>query len=46
MGAVIEDTREPILVLEYMARGSLEDGLLANATIAIDADLIIPIIRE
>jgi serine/threonine protein kinase len=45
MGAVINQKEEPMLVMEFMQYGSLYD-LLHNDTIAIDGELIFPILQD
>ena len=45
MGAVIGKSAEPMLVMEYMDHGSLND-LLKNDTIVIDGEVILPILRD
>ena len=44
-GAVIGNKEEPMLVMEYMDYGSLHD-LLKNNTMAIDGEIILPILRD
>ena len=45
MGSVIDTKEEPLLIMEYMDNGSLYD-LLHNASIAIDGELIFPILSD
>lgn len=47
MGAVNGNgpTKEPLLVMEYMVHGSLHD-VLHNETAAVEADLLLPILRD
>jgi len=45
MGSVIDTKEEPLLIMEYMENGSLYD-LLHNASIAIDGELIFPILQD
>lgn len=45
MGSVIDQREEPMLVMEYMENGSLYD-LLHNASIAVDGELIFPILQD
>lgn len=45
MGAVISKRSEPMLVMELMEHGSLYD-LLHNETLAIDAEWVLPILRD
>ncbi|KAI2505827.1 guanylate cyclase [Fragilaria crotonensis] len=45
MGAVINKKEDLMLILEYMDHGSLHN-LLHNETMAIDADIILPILRD
>jgi serine/threonine protein kinase len=45
MGAVIESTDTPMLVLEYMDHGSLYD-ILHNETMVLDGDVVLPILRD
>lgn len=45
MGAVIDTTLEPMLIMEYMDFGSLHD-LLHNETITLDGDLLLPIVKD
>ena len=44
-GAVVEKRRDPLLVMEFMDRGSLSD-LLHNETVDIDGEQILPILRD
>lgn len=44
MGAVISDS-DPLLVMECMDHGSLYD-LLHNQTIAIEGEMVLPILRD
>jgi serine/threonine protein kinase len=45
LGAVLERGSEPLLVMEHMERGSLYD-LLHNDTVALDADMVLPIVMD
>ena len=45
MGAVMDKTHEPLLVMERMEHGSLHD-LALNKTIPFEGDVIVPIIRN
>lgn len=45
MGCVIDKSEEPMLVMEFMYYGSLRD-LLNNASIAMDGELIFPILQD
>jgi class 3 adenylate cyclase len=45
MGSVIDQKDEPMLVMEFMEYGSLYD-LLHNDTIAVDGELIFPILQD
>jgi len=45
MGAVIDPLEEPMLVMEYMERGSLYD-LLHNESVALDGTLLLPILKD
>lgn len=45
MGAVKEDSQCPSLIMEYLELGSLYD-VLHNETIALDGDLVLPILQE
>jgi len=45
MGAVIEKSQEPMLVMEYMDYGSLYD-ILHNDTFSLDGSLLLPILRD
>jgi len=45
MGAVIDPLEEPMLVMEYMERGSLYD-LLHNKTVELDGGLLLPILKD
>jgi serine/threonine protein kinase/ABC-type glycerol-3-phosphate transport system substrate-binding protein len=45
MGCVIDQKEEPMLVMEFMAYGSLFD-LLHNDTIVVDGELISPILQD
>jgi serine/threonine protein kinase len=45
LGAVLERGTDPILVMEYMGRGSLYD-LLHNETVVLDSDIVLPIISD
>jgi len=45
MGSVIDQREEPMLVMEFMENGSLYD-LLHNASIAVDGELIFPILQD
>jgi serine/threonine protein kinase len=45
MGAVCENRHEPMLVMEYMDHGSLFD-MIQNVTIALDYEIIIPILQD
>ena len=42
---MLANKEEPMLVMEYMDYGSLHD-LLKNNTIAIDGEIILPILRD
>ena len=46
MGAVVEDDEDPVLVMELMDRGSLEDVLQYNASAVIDADTTASILKD
>ena len=45
MGAVIDKREEPMLVMEYMHYGSLND-LLKNKTVSVDGDMLLPILQD
>lgn len=45
MGAVVEKSEEPMLVMEYMDHGSLYD-ILHNETFPLEGALILPILRD
>lgn len=45
MGAVIGKSVEPMLIMEFMDHGSLND-MLNNDTIVIDGEVILPILRD
>ena len=45
MGCVIDSKEEPMLVMEFMAYGSLYD-LLHNQSLSIDGELISPILQD
>ena len=45
MGAVINKTSDPMLVMEFMDHGSLYD-VLHNDTMVIEGELVLPILRD
>ena len=45
MGAVLDITHEPMLIMEYMNHGSLYD-LLHNRTVELEGETILPILRD
>lgn len=45
MGACVEAGQEPLLVMEWMERGSLHD-LLRNETLHLDGDMIVPLVKD
>ena len=45
MGAVLPSGEKPLLVMEFMQRGSLRD-LLSNQTFPLDAEQTLPLIRD
>lgn len=45
MGAVMEPTQEPAIVMEYMQHGSLYD-MLHNETMLLDDEILLPIVRD
>ena len=46
MGAVIDECHDPVLVMECMANGSLEDLILHNASLSLDADAMLNILKD
>jgi serine/threonine protein kinase len=45
MGAVIGKGVEPMLIMEFMDMGSLQD-ILHNESFPLDGDLLLPILRD
>jgi guanylate cyclase len=45
MGAVLDDTNGPLLVMEFMELGSLYD-LLHNDSVALEGELLLPILGD
>lgn len=45
MGAVLEKTHEPLLVMELMEKGSLYD-LIHDTSVVLDGPVILPILRD
>lgn len=45
MGAVLEKSKDPLLVMEHMENGSLYD-ILHNQTTVLDQDLLIPVLHD